>query len=192
MGKQKQKRNKRVNSSNDKTNEEVEMELRNFSKLDIPSNLLSKIDINLEDDIISVKSLKSIKSALGGDKVIAKKKARLKMRRQLFLKLTENANRLERDLKKRRGIRDTDTIRKRDSEKLSEVTPSLERFMETEDVKATSNRRKLRSIDKAKIRKRKLLAGIEMMKKIQANESFRNDTFAAISERVKSLIQNQV
>lgn len=201
MGKMKRQRQKfhtSISSKNDAKSDSLQnnLDLSHISPLlRIEDDIFKGLDINinnihtslLDDDGRSVKSFKSVKSEFGSK--ILPKKQKLKLRRELFLRKIGNVNQLQKNILNRetQGTKDINNP-------LGDALPSLKSLLQTASEanrKLGDTSSKIKGIQKANKRRREMINGVNLYKKVLSNEKFKEDAMAAIAEHIKATVNQQ-
>ncbi|KAF2883148.1 hypothetical protein ILUMI_23016 [Ignelater luminosus] len=159
-------------------------------------NLFAGIDINFDhlkkdllDDVRSVKSFKSLKSEVGGNKAMLKKD-KIKLRRNMLLKKIDLLHEVKLKNKQRKKRKNISIIG--DTNPLHDALPSLESLLKEKstrvDNKKEDGSKKRKGIEKARKRKKQLVQGVQMMKNVLNNKNFQKDPLKMISQQVKTVV----
>lgn len=142
----------------------------------------------MSDDAQSIKSYKSLKSQSA--KPILPKKEKIKLRRELLLKKIDSVNQMKKELKLREKRKNTALIG--DTNPLHDALPSLESLLKNKsNVKYNRKNIKKKGIEKATQRKKKLVEGVKIFKQTLKNKHFKKNPFEAISNHIKTVVQQE-
>lgn len=151
-------------------------------------NLFAGIDINisnlnrkLNDDVISIKSAKSVKSTTNEGKPLSKKD-KLKQRREVLLQKIDLVNQLKKELKRRKKRKNNTIIG--DTNPLHDALPSLESLKKKNYVKVVA---KPKAIQKSSKRKKKSLQNIAVYKKLLKNMQ---NPLKFMKDRIQEIVNN--
>ncbi|XP_022920276.1 ribosome biogenesis protein SLX9 homolog [Onthophagus taurus] len=158
-----------------------------FADLNIDVSSLNKLK---NDDVVSVKSFKSLKSELSAKTNTLSKKDKLKLKKDLLLRKIDTVNQLKKEakLKKKRSkvaiIGDTNTLR--------DALPDLESLIKSSgDDKPKEGVVKKKAIAKERKRKKNMALHLQIYKNLMNNNDFKKDPLGAISDHVKAVSENK-
>lgn len=162
-----------------------------------PDNLFAGLDINsislnkkLNDDIVSVKSFKSIKSELTTEKALTKKD-KLKLRRELLMQKIDTVNQMKKEVKERKKRKNISIIG--DTNPLHDALPSLESLLKRKNEKLSMQKpEKPKAVRKASQRKKKLLQNVDIYKKLLKSKDLKTNSLSDIAEHVKKGIKHSI
>lgn len=200
MGKFKKNRQKLHSSATGKTNQPennilllqeksalpISLETNNiFAGLNIDLNTLNK---NLkQDDTTSIKSFKSTKSEMSQSKLMTKKD-KLKLKRELLLRKIDTVSQLKKEKRLRKKRKNNTIIG--DTNPLHDALPSLESLLKSRKCnEAASQHVKHKAIQKSSKRKKDLLKGISIYKKLLKSNDLIKNPLNIVNENVKHVVE---
>lgn len=198
MGKLKRPRQKlhasaKTNQPNINTTNESESQMPIVIKP--VDNLFAGIDINIDslskklnDDVLSVKSLKSIKSDKSQGKAITKKE-KLKLRKEMLMQKIDTVNQLKKEAKRRKKRKSNAIIG--DTNPLHDALPSLESLLKakSDNDKRIAKQAKPKAVQKSSRRKKKLLHDVGIYKKLLKNKDFNKNSLTFVTDHIKQFVK---
>lgn len=202
MGKQRRQRKKFHISSTNKTEElnvnksEDTMDVRQPITFTPTENLFAGIEINVDnlkksisDDTRSVKSFKSVKSEAAAEKPLSKKE-KIKLRRTVLLQKIDIVNQQKKEIKQRKKRKHISLIG--DTNPLHDALPSLSSLLVTKSSKRhTQIPTKPKAVENALKRKKQVVQGVKLFKKLMINKELQKDPLKAVGKHVDIFIERQ-
>ncbi|XP_076264346.1 ribosome biogenesis protein SLX9 homolog [Rhynchophorus ferrugineus] len=149
---------------------------------------VTKLKSNLNDDVQSIKSYKSLKSE---SKIVLPKKQKIKLRRNVLLQKIDTVSQMKKELKIKKRRKNISIIG--DTNPLHDALPSLESLLKSrpnirQNIPTT---KKSKAIQKAKLRKKETIQGVNIFKSVLNNKNFLKNPKEAITQHVQAFINQE-